>query len=791
DVAGAGAPRGPDPATTGGANSDSGEGLPFALSLSGIRLSGGRIDYRNDADSLAVTLSALAAEAGVAREGDGRWIFDGRYRGEVSAAGTGSGAAAFPPLEGVAVDLRSDVTVSPDFQVLTVREGVLALEGITLALTGEVRDLKEPVRQLALALEARALPLQEVVALLPDSLRRAYALEASGMVEADLTADGPLGPDTLPAVRGIVRVLDGALSAGGGEVLEAVTLSLELGDDRSLGPEARGRLLGGDFTLGGRIGPRTADGAREVALTLDADPELSRIPPALLPAGLTLQGRLPSRLRVESAGAARPDAGAGSGALALRGEVGIRNLEVVHPGLGVPARVAEGRVALDGNRAVLPPTPVELGADVVELAGTISSLLGRDPGAVPEFRGTARGARISLVALSPDPAPDSALTYGQLAFARVGDRRVRGREPEAVARERGFSRPERIPLAGEVAVAFDTVVAQKGRMEEVRATLLFGPEYLSVSESSFRRYGGRVRTAAALELGSDAEEPFTLNLVLEGVQAGAFLAETTPLGRTVTGSLDLTLDLAGALDGLLLPNRRSLEGVGSFALTGGGLELGALGNRLAEFLGIPALANLRMRNWRSSFILRDGRILLDEGALEGAPGNPRVGGGIGLDGALDLVTAFDLPREDLAPAALERLGIPREAGALAVVAAVLRVGGTLADPELRADPAAALAGASEALEAGARQAVEQQVQERREALEERATGLLRGLLGGRATRPDSTRPDTLRPDTLRPDTLRPDTLRPDTLRPDTVRPDTVRPDTVRPDTMGLGRRNPG
>ncbi|HSG47065.1 MAG TPA: AsmA family protein [Longimicrobiales bacterium] len=775
-----------EPDETGGAEAEGEEGRPFALQLDGIRLSGGSVSYVDTSDSLTLQVTELDAEASVRHEVGGPWTFDGIYGGRLSLSGSLPSEQELPALDAVPLELRMALEADEDFGAVQIREGTLAVDQIRMAVSGEASDLKEPVRTLRLALQGSGIPLADVVALLPDSVRTARDLDAQGTLSADLTVEGPLGPDATPTVLGTVEIADGGLRMGSMPLLEAVQASARLDADRSLHPRVRGRLLGGNLELSGVA--RLQDSVPSVDVQLAMDPDLSLVDGGLLPEGMTARGRLPSSVRV--VGNPRDAA-----TLGFWGEVGMVGVRVTHPGLGVPAGVARGSLALEGNRATLAPTAVTLGDDDVELQGTLRDITAGLDGGIPEFRGAARGSRISLVELSADPPADTTLTYGRVAFAKVGGRQVHGVSADDAARDMGLSRPTHLPLAGEIQVALDTVLDRKGRMEDVEATLVFGPDFLQVTRSSFRRYGGRIQAEGALEVGGDPEEPFSLKLVVEGVDAGAFLGETTPLGRAITGSLDLNLDLAGALDGLLLPSRTTLQGAGSFSLTGGGVDAGPLGQRLAEFLGLEQLANLRVRDWSTGFVLRDGLILLDEATMEGAPGSPSVGGGVGLDGALDLVTAFDLPREDVEAAVMERLGIPQGAGGMAVLAAVLRVGGTLWDPQLRADPSATVQAVTEAVQDQARAEVDRQIQERQTELQERATGFLRGLLGRRDTAqappppPDTVRADTLRADTLPGDTARPDTLRPDTLRPDTVRPDTMVPDTARPDTTRAG--NPG
>jgi hypothetical protein len=305
-----------------------------------------------------------------------------------------------------------------------------------------------------------------------------------------------------------------------------------------------------------------------------------------------------------------------------------------------------------------------------------------------------------------------------------------------------------------VAVAIDTVLDRKGRMEDVRATVRFGPDFAQVSDARYRRYGGTIEATANLALGDETTEPFSLALSVQGVDAGAFLSETTPIGRAVTGRLNLSLDLTGALNRLLLPTRETLQGRGSFALSGGGLQA-SVTEALADFLGMEELRSMTIQDWSTSFVLRDGQLLVDESLLAGAPGSPRVGGGIGLNGALDITSVFDLPRADVAASALQELGV---ANAGDLVEAVIRIGGEVGNPRLQADPTATVTQVTDALEEQAREEIDEVLEEQKTQLEERANRFLRGLLGGGGAAADSVPPDSIRPDSLRRDTVPPDTV---------------------------------
>jgi hypothetical protein len=401
-----------------------------------------------------------------------------------------------------------------------------------------------------------------------------------------------------------------------------------------------------------------------------------------------------------------------------------------------------------------------------------------DADRAPYLEGGVRGAHLSLLELRAEPPADTTLTYGRVAFARVGGRSVQGRAPEDAAREMGLERPDSLPLAGRLEVRLDTLVDRRGTTEAVHAIVDFGPRHVRMTDVTFQRYGGELRSGFNLSLGEDRAQPFTLTLQAQDVDAAAFLGATTPLGPVVQGTITLELEVSGSLDALLLPTGTSLVGTGRYLVSGGGLRTTPLTQELATFLGVDALREPTIRNWGTSFILEDGILRLMDAVVDGAPGTPKVGGGIGLDGALDLLAAFDLPVQQLDAAALDRLGIAGDIVARLrerddVVQAVLRIGGSVHDPALQADPGAPVRTLTEAAQEEAEAEVQSRIEEQKQDLEDRASGFLRGLLqrGDTSAAPPA---DTIVADTIPPDTLAADSVPADTVPLDSIPPDTVR-----------------
>lgn len=754
---------------------------PLSLDLRRIEVEGGSLGYVSVPDSLDLTLSDLSATSSVRRDAEGPWLFEGESGADVTVMRGGRPLV----LDSTLVELSFDVETGPEFQDMSIRNGALSVEGVAFALAGDVSDLKEPVRRIALSATLRDLPIERVVEALPDSLRARLGGDAAGVLSADLSIQGELGPDVRPEVTGTATLAGGRIEGRNGVTLaEALDGRVVLSAGGGVEPRLSGTVLGGAASVEGRA---TLGEEGRVDLLVRAAPDLARLGSVVrLPEGVTLGGRMSADVRVTG-----PLGGLDG--LALDGTLEAQGIRATHPELGVPVEIPTGQVRLSGTRASFEELPIVLGPDRLVATGEMRDLMAfADPASTPYVSAAVQGEHLSLLALRATPPADTALTYGRVAFARVGGRSVGGHSPEDAAREMGLERPDSIPLAGTLDVSLDRLEDRRGVSEDVWARVEFGPRFLRVTEATFRRYGGELSAGFDLTLGATADEPFTLRFRAVDVDAGSFLSATTPLGNLVRGTVSVELDVTGGLDALLLPTRSSLVGTGRFVVRGGGLNATPVTERIASFLGMEALRTPDIRDWDSGFVLENGIVRLADAVMNGTPGTPHVGGGIGLDGALSLLAAFDIPVERLDSATLARLGVAGEVAERLrqredVVQAVLRIGGNVSNPALEADAGSPVRTLATAVQEEAAAEVREQVEERRKELEDRASGFLRGLFQRRDTAgaapADTARADTLRADTLARDSVPPDTVRPDTVRPDTVRPDTMRPDTGRADTL--------
>lgn len=712
----------------GDASPDAAEGAAssFSLEVREVRLDRARVAYRDRQTGREIEARDLSAGAGLEREGD-VWRVDGRIAaGEVR----GRGYPAADRWSGRAVELAVDGRAGPEARWLEIGSGTARAGPVELTVGGRVDSLRSSERRLDLRVRARELALEDLASLvLSDD---AGSDRVSGVVGVDLEVSGPLGPAVRPAVTGTVTVRDGAYrSEGGGPLAEGLEGEATLRPDSLLLRRLTGRLMGGPLEARGALALDGED--RPFAGRVRAAPRLERRPGAEAD---SLEASGTARIEADVAGRL----GAPS-ATRLRGTVAPEDVTVRRPAWGGDVALPSGTIRLEGDRAAADDLPVVVAGDTLRLTGRLQGLFsGLDaPGDRPELDALARGARLDVGALFPADAGGP--SYGKLAFAHLGGRRLGGRTAVEVAADRGTSRPAPPPVRGEVRVELDELVYGPWRLSGVTGRIVLEEDRMEVRDAGFDVLGGRAGGSVALGLGPDARQPFTLRLDVGGVEGGELLDRLTPLGALFSGTTSLTLTAAGTLDTLLLPASSGLQGEGRLEVGRGRMRENPVTRAAARRLALPALREPGFERFVAPFRIRGDSLQLPSSTLAADSLSVRLSGGMGLDGRLDLTAGLDLP-----PRLLSKVPLPGGGAGDALRGLVegaggaggtlsLGIRGTAAEPRLAVTvgppPVTAPGGLREQAE---------------KKLEDRARGLFDRVLGGREAPRDTAAADTAPPD---------------------------------------------
>ena len=426
----------------------------------------------------------------------------------------------------------------------------------------------------------------------------------------------------------------------------------------------------------------------------------------------------------------------------LAGELGLAGIEITGGTLVRPVGIPSAVVRLAGSRATWEGVTVVAAGDPLATSGTISDMLGRlavEPRS-PVVDASVTGSRLDVDALL-GPAP-SEIGYGRIAWARLADRLLQGRAPEDWAAEQELHRPGPLPVTGRVAFRVDSVLRLPYRLEGVKGVVRLGRNQVDLEETSFRTYGGTGTARGSLRLGEMEAEPFRVDVSLKDVRAEQYLAQNTPLGTLIAGTLNLDLTLEGGLDRWVLPVTQALTGVGRFEIRDGRIETNPLTDGLLRFLHLDGVQNLRFTRWSAPLIIDRGLIVLDGSQFSGSELVAEAKGAMGFGGSLDL-GALVRPDSALARAATSAAGaagavIDRYVRAGGALELALRLTGEATNPHFELNP--------DAMQESAKSVVEEAARRARASGEAKAKEMgleaLRGLTGQKAPAPAAGAPDS-------------------------------------------------
>jgi hypothetical protein len=263
------------------------------------------------------------------------------------------------------------------------------------------------------------------------------------------------------------------------------------------------------------------------------------------------------------------------------------------------------------------------------------------------------GPHLELDALLPPGLDEPYVPYPQLVFAHLGRRALTG----GGAAPHALTRPLGAPATGSITIAVDTLTYRGYRLERLETTVTLADSALSMPEATFATWGGDGRAALHLAFGSAAEQPFSMDLSLEGVASESFFAGLTPVGGGISGTLDVDFEVRGLTDGRVLPVLDSLAGSARVSIRDGRLANTGVNSALADFLEADQWSTLEFATWTSDLLIRDGVLEVRSSDLSGGQGRVVFEGVVGFGGDSDVSVALSIPPDQLTLVSLRRTGI--------------------------------------------------------------------------------------------------------------------------------------
>ena len=669
-----------------------------------LRIRDGMLRWTDARDRTDIVVTGLdqrlrivgrVAEGGLASIG-----LQGRIASD-SIDATLAGLAA--PLRGVRLVVEHDAELDRETDRLDLTDLRVELQRLALQGRGHIEGVADSLnRAVSLELVAEEFDFEDLARSLPpgflDGMLRPAAggdgsggmavstdagpeMQFAGAAAIQATVAGPLGRDSMPAVRGELRLRDAGVVRGGANILSATEGTVSFSNESVGSREVRGNLFGAPFTLAFEVddlaSPVVDFEARGTAVLA----ELLALVPSEADEPIRATGNLPFDLRGRLVSS---DPVLSS----IEGTVGLGGTRAELPTLLQPLEVTGGRLRFAGEVLHLEELGMAFGESRLVAGATVEEWLPAalgDSMAIARVRFDASAGTLDLDAL----LGPSESEYTPLLFARLTDGVIDGRPVEDVARELGLSLPElpRVRASGDLRA--DRLVRNGMTFEGIEARLDSSPEAVSAPRVRFGFMGGVVELGLALERGvQDATVIAVYHL--ENVGAGAFLSRFTPFEGHLSGLMTLDGEVSLQLDDLMLPVRPSLRSAGRAAFTSGALTNWPLVEQVGNRLGLQSFDTIAFREWSGEFVLAGPMVSLQRSVQLSDGLRTEMAGSFDISGELDLGLVAHLS-PTLAAAAGEqvRAAATSLAGADGTVPVGLRIGGTTRAPTIALDLTAA------------------------------------------------------------------------------------------------------
>jgi len=609
-----------------------GSATAFSLFVSAFRVEDGLLEYLDYRKDSATRFRGVTVEGELKPEG-GLYILEG----EAVSDSLEYGSVVTTFIDGLRTDLQYRMAYDPQVDLLTFERGDLSVEQIPLKLSGTIADIRGATT-LDLVIASDDVSIADLFSLAPQT-REGEAVQVTGTGTAQVRIDitGILTDSTESETRGRITAR--------GATLQYEGLAKPITDITVLAGFTRTATVQ-EFhvdTLTARLGE--APVALSMRIVDFNDPRLTLAASGVLnlaqlrefyplEEGTDLAGTL--RARLQASGAVRDPA-----RLRASGTMDFQGVSVTTADTPSPLRDLTGLVAFNNQILESRQLSFTLGKSDLRLGLRLSNYL-------------------SLVLDEPDAPRPSAVLALQSTHLHSDDFMREETAAATPGRQGSGGEQSGLPfpdIPTDVTVAIGTLTTEKFEFRNVRGALGMAGGMMTLKDLTLEAFGGAVNAAGSLSLRDMAKPLFDLKLTMRALRASAILTPFTSFGERLGGTLSMETALAGALNDTLGIIPSSLNGDGRVSITDGSLQGFRLNQVLASTLNLPDLETVNFRDWKNSFTVRDGRLILKDLAVKTPDADYVVNGSHGLDGTIDYRMALYLPPETAA-----KVNIPGFAG---------------------------------------------------------------------------------------------------------------------------------
>jgi hypothetical protein len=668
-------------------------GRPVAVSLRRFAIDRGRVTFDNRAARLKASL------AGFDQTLAGDFSRDqANVETKARVDSTTVEFAGIRYLNGVRVDL--DITAAADLarKSYALREGNLRLNDLSLALTGTAASVGDRLA-LDLAFKAPDTKFRHILSLVPAVYAKDFgSVQAAGSFAVTGQVKGQYGKDAFPAFQLNARVDSGAFKYPD-RPLPARDLFLALAvsnpggsvDSTTVNLSRFHALLGRNPIDAGLV-LRTPISDPDVDARFTGTIDLADLRRTVKLEKVQQLGGVVSADAAVHTRRSWVDRGQYD-KIAARGTIDVRDFAVTSAALPRPLTIRQASLALAPRRAELRSFSGTVGSSDLAASGWLDNLVGyvmQDQ----ELRGGASVAsnRFDLNEWRSDT--------GKLNVIPV---------------------PPKLDLALDAKVK--QLLYEKITMTDAVGRLRVKDQRVTLENFQVNALGGQMAFDGYYETTNLAKPTFDLGLKIRQLDVpSAFQAFNTvqalaPVAKYATGTFSTEMRLTGPLQQNMMPVFPELRGGGTLQTAQIQIKDFPALEKAAQVTKLAILNDPMLRNIRSRFAIKDGRLAFEPFTVPLGPTSMTIAGSSGLNQSLDFDLGLRVPRSLFGGNVNQALsGLQSKASSLGIdlanaaeIPLGIRIGGTVTNPTVTTDLSAsagnAAASAGEAVKGAATQKV--------------------------------------------------------------------------------------
>jgi len=320
-----------------------------------------------------------------------------------------------------------------------------------------------------------------------------------------------------------------------------------------------------------------------------------------------------------------------------------------------------------------------------------------------------------------------------VSAGRVDSAAVKAADTAAAKPMTAFAVPANINFTFTAAV--DRVLYDRLLLEQVTGSIVIADETVTLQNVKARGLDGTLSISGLYSTKNGVQHPdiaFSYDVQQLDVQKtyGAFVSmqQLMPAAKYIAGKFSSQLTMKGRLGADMKPDMGSLTGGGRLLLANGVLKGFAPTDQLAQVLRLDELKDINLKDIKTSFAFRNGRVIVDPFPVKLKDIDMEVGGTHGFDQTLDYSIAMKVPRAMLGG---DANGLMNSVASQAATHGMninmkdkidlpVGIGGTATKPVIRADIKGALAGAAAGIKQQATDLVKAKVDSARQQLRDTA-----------------------------------------------------------------------